>query len=376
MSNTKSPRHVEQQVLADALERAGLDALVVQSAKNVWYLSGHPRVGSSQRPGGPGAALAVATRDGDTTLVAGRWHSALAAQVSWSSEVVKFRNFAQSGFHSVADVLEARGLAGGRIGVEMDYISENDYWHLAGALPEAEFVDAGRVIDELRVRKSAAELQASAEAFEKLGRAMLLGLQKASVGDTHIQIHNRIMWEILHQGTDTGRGGIGLPGETIVPLVSTDKHARTAEGDVLTLDYTCSFGAYAARICRTVFVGQVGAETAERYRKQHDALQRSVAAISPTASAQQAAAEVRDTLKAAGFQLAYPVVGHGIALGYEDAPLLGVNSPDTLAPGVEFVLAPRVVAGYAMSKHVVVTGSGLETPAADYDSATPFVIAG
>lgn len=375
MSETKSPRYVDRRMLADALERAGLDAVVVQSAKNVWYLSGHPRVGSSQRPGGPGAALSIATRDGETTLVAGRWHSGLAARVSWSSEVVKFRNFAQSGFHAVADVLEARGLISGRIGVEMDYISENDLWHLKGAMPEAEFLDTSQVINELRIRKSAPELEAAAEALEKLGRALVRGLGMSSVGETHIQIHNRIMWEILHQGTDTGRGGIGVPGERIVPLVSTDRTTHAANGDVLSLEYSCSFGAYAAHLCRTVFVGDVSADVSERYARQHGALAQSISAIAPTARATEAAAAVRVAHERAGLQLAHPVVGHGIALGFEDAPLIGVNSQDVLAPGMEFILAPKVVGGFAISERVVVTDSGCEIVAPDYGAATPFVIA-
>lgn len=374
MTKTRSPRYVDTQVLADALKRANLDAVVVQSAKNVWYLSGHPRVGSSQRPGGPGAALTVATKDGNTILVAGRWHSGLAGRVSWSSEVVKFRNFAESGFHAVANVLEAEGLASGRIGVEMDYVSENDFWHLTGALPEAEFVDAGNVINELRIRKSPPELKATVAAFEQLGRAMMHGLEQARVGDSHIQIHNRIMKAILQQGTDTGRGGIGFPGDTIVPLVSTDKTARTSAGDVLTLDYTCSFGAYAARLNRTVFVGEVPPAITERYKKQHDTLAQCVESITATSSAEQAATTVGEVLTSAGFRLAHPIVGHGISLGYEDAPILGVKSRDILAPGMDFVLAPTLIDGYAMSKHVMVTSSGCEILASNYDTAAAYAI--
>lgn len=353
----RSPRYLEARTLSVALRAAGLDAAVVQSAKNVWYMSGHPRVGSSQRPGGPGAALAVATSDGASVLVAGRWHSGLAAKVSWSDEVVKFRNFAQSGFHSVADVLEAKGLASGTIGIEMNYISENDFLHLSGALPDASFVDLGTVIDDLRVRKSAQELEQSAVAYEKLASAVMAGISNAKVGESRLAIHNRVMRQILEAGTDTGRGGTGAPCETIVPLVSTSDQI-TSNGDVLVLDYTCSFGAYAARVCRTVTVGASDASIADRYARQHDALMASVAEMAPGLAAAEAARRVHQLFAAAGTPCTSAVVGHGLALGFEDGPVLAANSDDILEPGMEFVLVPRVQGGLMVSRRVVVSEGG------------------
>lgn len=369
----RATRFLERDTLTSALRGAGLDAAVVQSAKNVWYMSGHPRVGSSQRPGGPGAALAVGTRDGDSALVVGRWHSGLASKLAWSDEVVRFRNFAQSGFHTVADVLEAKGLVRGTIGVELDYVSDKEYRHLVGAMPEATFLDLGGLIDELRVRKDARQLAESARAYERLATALRAGLEASRGGDTRVQIHNRIMREILRQGTDTGRGGIGAAGQRIVPLVSTQA-MPAARGDALVLDYTCSFGPYAAHISRTVVVGAPEATVADRYARQHEALLASVAGFRAGMPANEAARSVQERLTAAGLACAQPVVGHGVSLGFEDMPVLSPASRDRLEPGMEFVVAPRVQGGLMVSLRCVMTETGVELSDSGFAVDRPYVL--
>lgn len=370
---SKSPRFASQQQLASVLAAAGLDAVVVQSAKNVWYLCGHPRVGSSQRPGGPGAALAVVTGDGESTVVVGRWHSALAGKVTWSEHVARFRNFAQSSFHTVADVLEARGLSGGRVGVEMDYVADHDLRNLVGAMPEATFSDIGALVDDMRIRHGEEQERYSRDAYERLGRAMSAGVAQARAGDSRLQVHNRIMREILRQGTDTGRGGIGGPGESIVGLVTTNDRV-TAAGDVLVLDYTCSFGPYAARLTRTAVVGAPDSITVDRYNRMRQAMLTSLAAQTAEMPAADACRSVTSGLAAAGLECTWPVVGHGIALGFEDAPVLAPDSSDRLVTGAVYVLDPHVTDGIRQSLRVSVTAPGVTSSDTSFSAESPFVI--
>lgn len=369
----KSPRFASQQQLTNALEAAGLDAVVVQSAKNVWYLCGHPRVGSSQRPGGPGAALAVVTRDGESTVVVGRWHSALAGKVTWSEHVARFRNFAQSSFHTVADVLEAKGLAAGSIGIEMDYVADHDLRNLIGTLPEATFSDVGALVDDMRIRHGELQEQNSRDAYERLGRALSVGVAQARVGDSRVQVHNRVMREILSQGTDTGRGGIGGPGESIVGLVTTNDRA-IAVGDVLVLDYTCSFGPYAARLTRTAVVGAPDSITADLYNRMRQAMLAGLAEQTADMSAADAYRGVISNLEGVGLACSWPVVGHGVALGFEDSPVLASGSLDRLVTGAVYLLDPHVTGGMRQSLRVSVTGSGVVSSDTGFSTESPFVI--
>jgi Xaa-Pro aminopeptidase len=360
---------VDEDALATALAAAGLDAVVAMSPRNVWYLSGHPRLNGSQRPGAPAPAVVIATGAGAPTLVVSRWHAGLAKGSTWTGSIVTYRNYAESAFLAVANELERKGLAGGQIGLELDYIVDHDYRELVGALPAATFRDFGAILDSVRTRRTAEHRAAVASAHLRLGEAVLRGLGQARRDDTRLRLHQRIMREALAAGTDTVRGGIAGLGEEVVPLVNT-RAVPLSPGEWLTLDYTCTFGLYAARIRRTVVVDFPDAPRGAAgdgarpgfepdYASLHDAVLSAVSETAPGCTAGELAVGVCSRLAAAGHPPSRPVLGHGLTLGFEEPPVIAVGSTDALAPGMEFVLEPRVSSGLAISARVTVTDTGL-----------------
>ncbi len=371
---SKTPSFLERAELSRRLEAAGLDAIVAMSPSNVWYLSGHGRVfGSGQRPGYAAATLAVATRSGDPTLIVSRWHAGIAKALSWTESIVQFRNYSESAFITAANFLEERGLAAGNIGVELTYVPDGDFRDLAAALPEATFHDLGDTLSGLRSRRNSAQSERAAEGYERLARALLAGLEQAAVGEGRDALHRRIMRRLLELGSDTGVGGIGAPHERIVPLVSTAAEPLRS-GEVLNLDYMCTFGAYAARICRPVFVGEVASAQLELYGRQREALAAAVAAMTPGMAASRAYQLVLDALAARGLECRSPVVGHGVGHAFEDLPVLSPTSDHVLEPGMELVLEPRTSTSLLLSLRVVVTEQGLEASATGFPTDQPYVI--
>ena len=65
---------------------------------------------------------------------------------------------ARTGFRLAGELLAARGLARGRIGVELDSLSVTDFQLLSTALPDAEIVDASNLVQRLKMIKSPQEI--------------------------------------------------------------------------------------------------------------------------------------------------------------------------------------------------------------------------
>lgn len=370
----KTPKLLDPEALTRRLEDDGLDAVIAMAPSNVWYLTGHARVfGSGQRPGYAAATLAVATKRGDPVLVVSRWHAGIAQALAWTGNIVQFRNYAESAFITAARVIEEQGLAAGIIGLETSYVPDGDYRDLVAALPEATFLDLGATIADLRARKSPEQLQRSADGYERLARAVTAGLEPTVEGESRLAVHRRIMRRLLEQGTDTGVGGIGAPHERIVPLVSTDA-VPIRHGDVLTLDYMCTFGPYAARLSRTAFVGYVPAGSREQYVKQRSALLAAVDRLEPGMATSRAWRHVVDSLEAAGLECRSAAVGHGIGHAFEDLPVLSPRSEHRLEPGMDLVLDPRTSSGLLLSQRLVVTDEGVEASDTGFPSDAPYVI--
>jgi len=96
--------------------------------------------------------------------------------------------------HYVAGVLAERGWGRGRIGVEMDafYFTARAAAELRTALPEAELVDAHRLVNWVRIVKSPAELGLMRAAAIIAGRAMRAGIDAIAPGVRECDVVARI----------------------------------------------------------------------------------------------------------------------------------------------------------------------------------------
>ncbi len=86
--------------------------------------------------------------------------------------------------HYVADLLKSKGWDRGTIGVEMDsyYFTAACYQTLVGALPNASLVDAGTLVNWVRVIKSADELAYMRQAARIIEKTMDTGVEMVRAG--------------------------------------------------------------------------------------------------------------------------------------------------------------------------------------------------
>lgn len=288
--------------LRAALSERGLDGAVLTRRANVRYLAGFT---------GSNGALVVPT-DGDPWLVTdGRYVDQAAAE--------------SPGFcvQSTRQLMPAIAglLTGARWGVETHDLSVDTHAALAGEA-RAELVPLGHVVEELRVVKDAAEIDAlrracaiSVQALGSLVESPLTGLTERKVA----QLLESLM-------TEMGAEAIGFP--TIVAAGENSAiphHAPTdrvlSRGELLKIDFGARVEGYHADCTRTFVLGAPDAFQREIHAAVRTAQAAGVAALSAGARLSEPWHAAAASLAEAGWLEHFTTgLGHGVGLEIHEDP--------------------------------------------------------
>ncbi|MEZ4570880.1 MAG: aminopeptidase P family N-terminal domain-containing protein [Thermomicrobiales bacterium] len=197
-------------LLQAALEHSGIDALIARSGRNVAYLSGMTFPGTLGRlqdfTYAPRAILAVWPRAGEPALVASAIAAGLAKQRSWIEDIRSFQEYVESPYAAAARIIDEKGLAKGRIGIERRELGADHWQELQDALPGAEIIDCTDLLEGVRNIKTPIELQRLKTAIEIQDEAHLYVFSNARAGDTERDLHARMVGRMIENGADSAHG--------------------------------------------------------------------------------------------------------------------------------------------------------------------------
>src|SRR5688572_28030191 len=187
---------VNMPVLLKEMNEAGLDAAIVASPENFFYLSGWKI--QTQTLIRDRYALGIVTADGATALVVAKQEEAQTKRYSWVADVRSYAEFAETPMKGAAAVLEEKGLSRARIGVEQKYVSELYFQDLKSRVPNATLSSCDTVFDKARMVKTAPEVQALREAASGTDEAIRRALETAKPGDPEHKLA-RVMSDSLFE---------------------------------------------------------------------------------------------------------------------------------------------------------------------------------
>ncbi|MBT3394334.1 MAG: methionyl aminopeptidase [Waddliaceae bacterium] len=123
------------------------------------------------------------------------------------------------------------------------------------------------------------------------------------------------------------------------------------DGDIVNIDVTCILEGYYGDCSRMVVVG--GKTTEERQRVvdvSYECLMRSIDIIKPGALISDIGAVIEEYATSQGCSVVYQFVGHGVGVGFHEAPEIQHCSNDNdipLVSGMTFTIEPMINAGKA-----------------------------
>lgn len=239
----------------------GIDTLLLTSAPNLHYLTGYETIMPTCY------AVAVVPSEGDVVMHLPEEDIPCALVTGWVREFVSF-DWAQplDAAEQLARLVGEMGLHRGTIGVETKPVETyaygamdaHTYLSLERALPEARLVDATELVPEVRLRKSATEL----DYMRRAGRLTQLGtrasLERAEVGATDNDLAVAAYAAMVGAGSELMSVDpivlVGRRGAFSAPH-ATQKRVEMQRGDAIQLEYSGNWHRYNAPLIRSGCIG-------------------------------------------------------------------------------------------------------------------------
>ncbi|MDR7522431.1 MAG: Xaa-Pro peptidase family protein [Armatimonadota bacterium] len=362
----------------EGLGRRGVDALVLFSPAQIFYLTGFAFI-ATERP----IALIVA-RDAAVLFVP-RLEEEHAAGHAVADRVVSYPEYPGDRHPMVrlADLMGSLGLARARLGADGDgYPGLMGYRgpRLSEVLPDASVQIMRDLVEDMMKVKSVEEMALIRESVRWGNLAHTLLQEYTRPGASESEVSQRASWEATvamvrtlgpeyrplswtTPGAHAGyRGQVGA--QSAIPHAMTT-HARIRAGDVLVTGAAAAVGGYTSELERTMVVAPVSGEHRRCFDLMLGAQQTALDAIRPGRPCSDVDRAVRAYFERHDLMPYWRHhVGHALGLGIHEAPFFDIGDDTIMEPGMVFSVEPGIyipgVAGFRHSDTVVVTEDGYE----------------
>ena len=261
----------------------------------------------------------------------------------------------------IASIVRGRGI--GRILVETDFLTHDDYQALAGALSGVELAPMGGIPEALRQIKDDGELASIRRAAAIASDAFMNILPRIRAGMTEKQVQRMLDFEMLELGSEgTAFDTIAAAGPNgALPHATPSDHVLEP-GELLTLDFGATIDGYRSDMTRTVGIGKITGELREIYEAVRTAQQLGLDALAAGVPCRAVDKVARDYLDAR-----YPGafghgLGHAVGLHIHEQPRLNAVSTAVLKPGHVITVEPGVyipgLGGCRIEDTVIITAEG------------------
>jgi Xaa-Pro aminopeptidase len=347
------------QRLRERLAAAGADVALFDEIESMTWLAGHGN--SENRWRCVGLPLTsepfVVIRSLDATPCRER---------TWIQDVKAFADW-EDPFPVLADALAQRGLSQARVG--LDFMSYGmplaRFEQLRRALPQCTFVDLGPLAWELRLHKSAAEIDLLQRAAAIADEAMLRAADVCVSGATQRDVARIAAAAFIELGADPGPPGPISAGRGWDFLHGHLQEGPLCSGDVVHIELTPRVAGYSARLMRCVAIGTGAAVAVDVTRRLVECQDRQIEAMHPGANAAEVDAILRRALLSSGLRKTFDNIS-GYTLGLYAAA--GPRTSDftrSFHPQARWNLEPGMVfhmyasaAGASISESVHVRADG------------------
>ncbi len=343
------------------LEEAGVQVALLDEIEQMTWISGY---GSSlNRWHCVGVPL-----DAEPFFLIRALDASPCRQRSWIRDIPTYRDW-ESPMPVLAAALAKRGLERARIGLDFNSycLSPTRLAQMRAALPGAEFVDIGDVVNVLRLIKSPAEIallrRASGIADEAIRRAAAACIP----GSSQREAARVAVSTYVEMGGDPGPAGPISAGSGWDFLHGHLSDTPLSAGDVVHIELTPSIAGYSARIMRCVSLGQPDAALAAAAETLTALQDRQIEALRPGARAHDVDAILRDGVIRGGLRPHYDnITGYTLGLYAQQTPRTS-DFTRILHPGADWIVEPGMVfhiyasaGGASVSETVLVREDGPE----------------
>lgn len=243
-------------------DKHDLDALVITSPENIYYLIGLTHQGYFA------FTMLVLPREGELSLLTRRMEAYTISQQAPDIDHIGYGDDEDAGAAAV-QALVSRGVSSGRIGVDRSsmFLPAGVWEDLEAGIPGVEWVDTSRssstserfragLVDEVRLVKSPAEIEYIRRAAAISDRSVSAGMAAAGVGVNEKEIAAVVYREmILGGGEYPGFVPLIRSSETLMQEHATWRDRYLKPGERLFIELSGASARYHAPLTRMAWIG-------------------------------------------------------------------------------------------------------------------------
>lgn len=352
--------------LAAALEKAGLDALVLDDPLDVAYVTGFVHF-PNERP-----VVAYVGRTGPVRLLVPDLEREYAADQGAHAEPVVYPEF--PGSRTPFDVL-ASHVEGPQWAAYAPSTSVGRVTQLVAAFDGTRWA-VSDLVGLMRLRKTPEEIELHTEAARIADAMLAAGVEMVSDADGELPTEAELAAHVTGFGTRMMyaehedvvvvpmlTGGLVYGGANSAQPHRMPGGDRLRRGEPFMLSLGCAVGGRFVESERTFFLGEPTAEQARYYAVVQEAQRVGTEGLRPGVSCQEANRRCLQVVEQAGLgRYLRHRQGHGIGLGFHEPPWVSEGDATVLEPGMVLSSEPGIYvpghAGYRISDTVLVTEDG------------------
>ncbi|HBY96780.1 MAG: Xaa-Pro peptidase family protein [Ardenticatenaceae bacterium] len=361
------------------MEEQGIDALLLTSKENVIYFSGLQTIGwdSKHRPLG----VIIPRAEGrEPIMVLAETLFYVARETSWIEELRPWGGWRYPSAPSdpvigIQQAIAELELTKGTIGMELGYgqrlgMSQSDYSMLVGGLPDANIVDMGDLLWQLRMIKSPREIEVIRKVCAATTAAFEAGFAAMRAGMTEKELAGIMFARMAEETNDRPGFMMVRSGPRKYGMVNVHPFNKPMnKGELVVVDAGATYKDYWADFMRMASIGEPTAEQRRFFEADLESQKVGVAAVKPGIPTREIFDASYNVLMETGFaeHARLERIGHGVGLDVHEPPSIGRGTTTIVQPGMILTVEPIFsdqpnyqIGNFALEDVVLVTETGHE----------------
>lgn len=315
-----------KQRLLDKMRAMELDALVLSSPMNIYYLTGQ------MTSAGERLMALVMHADGQCHFVGNQLIPFHDPDVS----CITYRDW-EASMEFLTAILPPMGT----VGIERSWPSGFTF-SLMSWMPRALFVNGSRCIEAVRMIKEPGEIELMKRSSRKNDEVMGELIKKIHGEMTEAELRKWLPVLMEQRGGEFQWGIIAF-GPNAAEAHHEGDDTRLRSGDNIVMDIGCPYERYHSDMTRTVFYHHVEPEMERIYSLVRLANEEVIKAARPGVSFDYLDRLSKDVIAEGGYGQYYNHrVGHGVGLEIHEPPFVCIGNRHSLKPGMIFSVEPGI----------------------------------
>ncbi len=341
----------QMQRLRDAMASANVDAVLVSSSTNIFWLTGFT--------GSFGYVLLTAT---EARFITDSRYTVQAREQVSGFDLVGFAS-PKTGMQVLKECMDDMGIS--KVCFESAYVTVGQLLQFQEKVSGIEFVPVGDLLENLRMLKTPAEVKLIKDACALTDKCFDHIKRLVQIGVTEYEIQLELEFFFRRNGATCAFDPIIVSGANSARPHGKATEKPLAEGDLVTFDFGAKMGGYCADMTRTVVVGKASDRTRDIYFTVLKAQMACLEMMRPGVIAGDVDAKAREIFSEKGWGANFGHgLGHGLGILVHDTGRLGTGSTTVLEPGQIWTVEPGLYfedfGGCRIEDDVLVTETGIE----------------